>query len=94
MCLGVKGCIDDMCYTVRCRYGAVIFLTNIHNRHHITRPLGRGIGCLFASMMSWFFKQQIVIDICTIFIYIVIIAAVRSSLVVLLVYLFRFCFGM
>ena len=32
--------------TVRCRYNAVNFLTNIHKRHPIARPLGRGMGCL------------------------------------------------
>ena len=31
---------------VRCRYNAVNFLTNIHKRHPIARPLGRGNGCL------------------------------------------------
>ena len=31
---------------VRCRYNAVNFLTNIHKRHPIARPLGRGMGCL------------------------------------------------
>ena len=29
-----------------CRYSAVNFLTNIHKRHPIARPLGRGMGCL------------------------------------------------
>ena len=33
-------------YTVRCRYNAVTFLTNIHKRHPIARPLRRGMGCL------------------------------------------------
>ena len=33
-------------HTVRCRYNAVNFLTNIHKRHPIARPLGRGMGCL------------------------------------------------
>ena len=32
--------------TVRCRYNVVTFLTNIHKRHPIARPLGRGMGCL------------------------------------------------
>ena len=32
-------------YTARCRYNAVNFLTNIHKRHPIARPLGRGMGC-------------------------------------------------
>ena len=32
--------------TVRCRYNAVNFLTNIHKRHPIAHPLGRGMGFL------------------------------------------------
>ena len=32
--------------TVRCRYNVVNFLTNIHKRHPISRPLGRDMGCL------------------------------------------------
>ena len=32
--------------TVRCRYNAVNFITNIHKRHPMARPLGRGMGCL------------------------------------------------
>ena len=32
--------------TVWCRYNAVNFLKNIHKRHPIARPLGRGMGCL------------------------------------------------
>ena len=32
--------------TVWCRYNAVNFLTNIHQRHPIARPLGWGMGCL------------------------------------------------
>ena len=32
--------------TVQCHYNAVNFLTNIHKRHHIARPLGRGMRCL------------------------------------------------
>ena len=35
-----------MQYTVWCRYNAVNFLKNIHNRHPIARPLGRGMVCL------------------------------------------------
>ena len=31
---------------MRCRYSAVNFLSNIHKRHPIARPLGRGMGCL------------------------------------------------
>ena len=32
--------------TVRCRYNAVNFLQNNHNRHPIARPWGRDMGCL------------------------------------------------
>ena len=32
-------------YTVRCRYNAVKFLSNIHKRQPIARPLGRGMVC-------------------------------------------------
>ena len=32
--------------TMRCRYSAVCFLKNPHERHPIARPLGRAIGCL------------------------------------------------
>ena len=32
--------------TVWCRYNAVNFLQNYHNRHPIARPLGRVLGCL------------------------------------------------
>ena len=32
--------------TVRCRYNAVNFLTNIHERHPIARPLGPAMVCL------------------------------------------------
>ena len=30
----------ELTNTVRCRYNSVIFLTNIHKRHPIARPLG------------------------------------------------------
>ena len=33
-------------YRPRCRYSAVNFLQNPHNRHPIARPWGRGMGCL------------------------------------------------
>ena len=32
--------------TVGCRYNTVKFLTNIHKRRPIARPLGGGMGCL------------------------------------------------
>ena len=34
--------------TVRCRYNAVNFLTNIHKIHPMARPLGRGMGCILS----------------------------------------------
>ena len=33
-------------YTERCRYNAVKFLPNSHNKHLIARPWDRGMGCL------------------------------------------------
>ena len=33
--------------TVECCYNVDNFLKNIHKRHPIARPLGRGMGCLF-----------------------------------------------
>ena len=30
----------------QCHYNVVNFLTNIHKRHLIARPLGCGLGCL------------------------------------------------
>ena len=38
-------CTHNTC-TVRCCYNAVNFLTNIHKRHPIAHPLGRGMGWL------------------------------------------------
>ena len=38
--------VDVFIYTVRCRYNAVNFRTNIHKRHLIACPLGRGMGSL------------------------------------------------
>ena len=32
--------------TVRCRYNAVLFFQIIQKRHPISRPLGRGMGCI------------------------------------------------
>ena len=34
--------------TVRCRYNAVKFLINVHKRHPIARPLGRGMDSLLS----------------------------------------------
>ena len=33
-------------HTVWCRYNVVNFITNIHKRHPMARPLRRGMGCL------------------------------------------------
>ena len=38
--------ITQCWHTVRCCYNAVNFQKNIHKRHTIARPLGRGMGCL------------------------------------------------
>ena len=45
--------ISIISYTVRCRYNAVNFLPNPHNRHPIARPWGRGMGYLLYSKI-WF----------------------------------------
>ena len=37
----------NCCHTVRCHYSSS--LTNIHNRHPLACPLGRGMGCLLWS---------------------------------------------
>ena len=38
--------IKNIPYTVRCRYKAVNFIQNPHNKHPISRPWGRDVGCL------------------------------------------------
>ena len=39
--------LTTVCHiTVRCRYNTVNFLPNPQNRHPISRPWGRGMGCL------------------------------------------------
>ena len=51
--------------TMQCRYNAVHFLPNPHNRHPIARPWGRGMGCLlwfwyltlFLPLLSYCCKQ-------------------------------------
>ena len=40
-------------YTVWCCYNMANFLTNIHKRHPIAGPLGRGMGCLCGSSISF-----------------------------------------
>ena len=40
------GLVCNWIYTVRCRYNAANFLTNLYKRHPIAHPLGRGMGCL------------------------------------------------
>ena len=43
-------CVTNGCnvqaYAAQCRYNAVNILKNIHKRHAIARPLGRGMVCL------------------------------------------------
>ena len=41
-------------YTVQCRYNAVNFLLNPHNRHLIARPWGRGMGGVSCEFSVWF----------------------------------------
>ena len=47
-CIHLHSIIPHWCgiptHTVRCRYNAVTFLTNIHKRHPIARPSGQGMG--------------------------------------------------
>ena len=52
------GASDNFCdvsgSTVRCRYNAVNFLTNIHTRYPIARPLGQGEVCgVFCGSSIW-----------------------------------------
>ena len=42
---------NNLLNTVLCRYNAVNFVANHHNRHPIARPWGRGMGCLL-----WFWS--------------------------------------
>ena len=44
--LSQAACIPN---TVRCHYNAVNFLTNIHERQSIARPLGRAMGVSFVD---------------------------------------------
>ena len=46
-------------YTVRCRYKAVNFLQNLHNRHPITLPWGRGKECLLWFLNFIHFLPQV-----------------------------------
>ena len=38
--------VGEVVSTARCHYNTVNFLTNIHKRQLIARPLGRAMGCL------------------------------------------------
>ena len=40
--------------TVRCHYNVINFLTNIHKRHPIARPLGRGMGVFVDLAADWY----------------------------------------
>ena len=42
----ITSLLGKYCIRVRCRYNAVNFLQNYHNRHRIAHPWGRGMGCL------------------------------------------------
>ena len=39
-----------ICNTLQCHYNAVSFLPNSHNRHHIARPWGWGMGRFFVNL--------------------------------------------
>ena len=58
-------------YTVRYRYNAVNFFKNIHERHPIARPLGRGMGCLLLvqplidimpQFLQWYMQYVDILD--------------------------------
>ena len=59
-CLVVYVCVCDhvpqliSSDTVRCRYNALNFLTNIHKKRPIARPLGRGMGCFCDPASDWY----------------------------------------
>ena len=61
-------------YTVWCRYNAVSFLTNIHERHPIAHPSGRGMGCLL-----WI-QHQIDISLQLLMWYLIILDRVLTAL--------------
>ena len=60
-------CDDD---TVRCRCNAVKFLINVHKRHPIARPLGRGVGCLLSNPASDWYSATVPVIIYAISCYI------------------------
>ena len=43
--LANSSCLSKFNNTVRCRYNTATFPINIHKRHPIASPLGRGMGC-------------------------------------------------
>ena len=58
-------------YTVRYRYNAVNFFKNIHERHPIARPLGRGMGCfllvqplidILPQFLQWYMQYVDILD--------------------------------
>ena len=57
-------------YTVQCRYNAINFLPNPHNRHPIARPWGRGMVwllwfwsliyvLLLSSQCRWYYREKL-----------------------------------
>ena len=57
--------------TVRYRYNTVNFFKNIHERHPIARPLGRGMGCLLLvqslidilpQFLQWYMQYVDILD--------------------------------
>ena len=58
-------------YTVWCCYNTVKFLQNIHKRHPIARPLGRGMGCILwvqtlidilPPFLQWCAQYYVILD--------------------------------
>ena len=67
--LSVSSLVHLRCYpfwplphTVRWRYNVGNFLKNIHKRHLIIRPLGRGMGYIFVDTVSdWYYAWVLAI---------------------------------
>ena len=58
-------------HIVWCRYDAVKFLQNIHKKHLIACPLGRGMGCILwvGSLVDILSDLSSCNDVCNIILY-------------------------
>ena len=61
---------NSLPHTVRCRYNAVNIVKNIHERHPIARPLGRGMGVSFVNPASGSYSARVPVIIYAISYYI------------------------